>query len=111
MNELEGYSKVCKLSDLQEKLGKRFFVDDTDIALFKVDGKVFAVSNICPHQKAQLIYDGYVEDGIVNCPAHGWQFDLSTGNIPGSITGLSCYEVKIINTDVFVKVNKKELNW
>jgi nitrite reductase/ring-hydroxylating ferredoxin subunit len=111
MKELEGYSKICQLSDLKEKIGKRFFIDDIDIALFLADGVVFAVSNICPHQKTQLIYDGYVEDGIVNCPAHGWQFDLATGKIPGSTSGLSSYQVKVICDDVYVKVTKKELNW
>jgi NAD(P)H-dependent nitrite reductase small subunit len=111
MNELNGYSKICKLSDLKEKTGKRFIIDDVDIAVFKVDGAVFALSNICPHQKTQLIYDGFVEDGIITCPAHGWQFELTTGKIPGSTSGLSSYRVKVINDDVYVKVTKKELNW
>ena len=37
MKELEGFTRICKLSELKEKLGKRFFVDDIDIAVFKVD--------------------------------------------------------------------------
>ena len=111
MNELEGYSKICQLSDLKEKLGNRYFINDVDIAVFKVYGEVFALSNICPHQKTQLIYDGFVEDGIITCPAHGWQFDLATGKIPGSNSGLNSYPVKVINNDVYVKVTKKELNW
>jgi NAD(P)H-dependent nitrite reductase small subunit len=111
VKELEGYSNICKLSDLKEKTGKRFIIDDVDIAVFKVDGAVFALSNICPHQKTQLIYDGFVEDGIITCPAHGWQFELTTGKIPGSTSGLSSYRVKVINDDVYVKVTKKELNW
>lgn len=111
MNELDGYSKICLLSDLKEKIGRRFFVDDVDIAVFKIGGEVFAVSNICPHQKTQSIYDGYVEDGIITCPAHGWQFDLATGKTPGSTSGLNSYVVKVKNDDVFIKVTKKELNW
>jgi len=111
MNEFEGYSKICKLYDLKEKIGKRFFIDDVDIAVFKVDGAVFALSNICPHQKTQLIYDGFVENGIITCPAHGWQFELTTGKTPGATSGLNSYQVNVINNDVFVKVSKKELNW
>ena len=50
-----------------------------EIAVFKIDSKVFALSNICPHQHTALIYDGFVEDGCVVCPAHGWKFNLRTG--------------------------------
>jgi nitrite reductase/ring-hydroxylating ferredoxin subunit len=111
MKEFEGFSWICHYSDLKEKIGRRFFIDDVDIAVFKVDGAIFALSNICPHQKTQLIYDGFVEDGIITCPAHGWQFELATGKTPGLTSGLSSYQVKVINNDVYVKVSKKELNW
>ena len=37
------------------------------------------MSNICPHQQTRLIYDGFVEDEFVVCPAHGWKFNLGTG--------------------------------
>lgn len=108
---LEGFQKVCKISDLKEKIGKRFFVDDVDVAVFKVEGKIYALSNICLHQKAQVIYDGFIEDGKVTCPVHGWQFELATGKIPNAVSGLDSYNVKILNDDVFVKVFKKELKW
>ncbi|MFA7227614.1 MAG: Rieske 2Fe-2S domain-containing protein [Melioribacteraceae bacterium] len=111
MKEPNGFSKVCKYSDLKEKLGKRFIVDDVDVALFKVDGKVYALSNMCIHQKAAIIYDGFIEDGKVSCPAHGWQFDLATGRVPNAVKGLDPYEVKIIDDDVYVKVYPKRMRW
>ncbi|MFH1196738.1 MAG: nitrite reductase small subunit NirD [bacterium] len=108
---LEGFNKVCRTSELKEKTGKRFIIDDVDVAVFNVDGKVFALSNVCPHQKAALIYDGFIEDGKIICPVHGWAFDLTNGNLGEERHGLNSYEVKIINDDVFVKVTKKELKW
>ena len=111
MIEENDFQKVCKLSDLKEKIGQRFFIDDVDVALFKVENEVFAVSNMCLHQKAAIIYDGFVEDGFVTCPAHGWQFELKTGRVPSGIKGLDKYEVKIENDDVYVKVFKKILKW
>ena len=107
----EGFKKVCKVSDLKEKIGSRYFVDDEDVAVFKIDGEIFAVSNICPHQKAAIIYDGFVEDKLVTCPAHGWQFSLETGIIPSGVKGLSKYEVVIIDEYVYVKVFKKSFKW
>ena len=109
--DLEGFEKVCNIDMLEEKIGKKFFVDDIEIAVFKVDGNVYAVSNICPHQKVHLIYDGYVDGERVNCPIHGWQFNLKDGRLPGGGRGLSSYPVKIVNGDVYIKVVKKELQW
>jgi nitrite reductase/ring-hydroxylating ferredoxin subunit len=105
------FKKVCRLSDLKEKIGRRFFVDDVDVAVFKVGDEVFALSNMCLHQKAAIIYDGYIDEGFVICPAHGWQFELNTGKVPAGIKGLDKYEVKIVSDDVYVKVFKRELNW
>jgi len=110
-NLLEGYSKVCSYNELKEKVGKRFFVDDVEIALFKIDGNIFALSNICPHQKTHLMHEGFIEEGKVVCPVHGWKFDLSTGNLALGRKGLDSYDVKVVNNDVFVKVTKKEPKW
>ncbi|MBU1099774.1 MAG: nitrite reductase (NAD(P)H) small subunit [Bacteroidetes bacterium] len=105
------FQKVCKLSGLKEKEGRRFIVNEVDVAVFLVEGKVYALSNICPHQHAALMYDGFIEDGCVVCPAHGWEFNLETGIIPGGQRGINSYEVKIIDDDIYVKVFTKELNW
>jgi len=107
----DGYTKVCTFSELKEKQGKRFLVNDVDIAVFKVNEEVFAVSNTCPHQHTTIIYDGFVEDGCVVCPAHGWIFNLKTGKQPTGSRGLDTFPVKIINDEVFAIVNAKELKW
>ena len=107
----QGYKKVCKVSDLYESRGKRFLINDVDIAIFKINGEVFAVSNTCPHQHTQSIYDGFIEDGCVVCPAHGWMFNLKTGKQPTGARGLDSYLVNIIDDEVFVLVKPKELKW
>jgi len=107
----DGYKLLCKLSELKEKKGKRFMVNDIDIALFKIDGEVFAIGNVCPHQHTALLYDGFVENGCVVCPAHGWMFNLRTGKQPTGARGLDTYPVKIINDDVFALIKAKELKW
>jgi NAD(P)H-dependent nitrite reductase small subunit len=107
----EGFYRICKVSDLLEKKGKRFFANDTEIAVFKVDGEIYAVGNICPHQHSAVIYDGIVEEGYVVCPVHGWKFSLSTGKQPTGYSGLTSYQVVVANDEVYVKVLKKELKW
>ena len=107
----DGYIKVCKLSDLKKNQGKRFLINEKDIAVFMINEEVFAVSNTCPHQHTQSIYNGFVEDGCVVCPAHGWMFNLKTGKQPTGARGLDTFPVKIIKDEVFALVNPKELKW
>ncbi len=45
--------------------------------LLQIDGRV--VQRRCPHLKADLARFAHVEDGILTCTMHGWQFDLETG--------------------------------
>ncbi len=110
-NGTEGFFKVCRESDLKEKAGRRFIVNDVDIALFKVEGNIYALNNMCIHQKAAIIYDGFIEENLITCPAHGWQFDLKTGKVPGGVKGLDVYEVKIIDGNVYAKVYPKKFEW
>ena len=62
------FTKICSVHDIEEDSGKRFIINETEIAVIKSDGKIFALSNICPHQQTALIYDGIIEDGCVVCP-------------------------------------------
>lgn len=107
----EEYKEVCLLSDLRESEGKKFFINDTEIALFKIDNEVFALSNRCPHQQSAMIYDGFIEEGCVVCPVHGWMFNLKTGRLPTGQKGLTSYAVRVENDKVFVKVDKQEWKW
>lgn len=107
----ETYTKICSLSDLKENQGRRFLINDVELAVFKVNNEVFVLNNICPHQHTALIYDGFIEDGCVVCPAHGWMFNLKTGRQPTGARGLDTYQVKIINDEVYAIVKAKELKW
>ena len=53
-------------------------VEDTQIAVFNVDGDFFAIEDLCSHDLACLT-EGDVEGGEVVCPIHGARFDLRTG--------------------------------
>ncbi|MBK7630820.1 MAG: nitrite reductase (NAD(P)H) small subunit [Ignavibacteriales bacterium] len=107
----DGYTRVCTVSELTENKGKRFLVNDVDIAVFNVNGEVFILNNNCPHQHTSVIYDGFIESDCVVCPAHGWMFNLKTGKQPTGAIGLDSYPVKIINDVVYAIIKAKELKW
>ncbi|HRP92776.1 MAG: nitrite reductase (NAD(P)H) small subunit [Ignavibacteriaceae bacterium] len=107
----DGYTRVCTATELKENQGKRFLINDVDVAVFKVNEEIFILSNICPHQHTANIYDGFLEDGCVVCPAHGWMFNLKTGKQPTGASGLDTYPIKIIDDEVFALVKPKQLKW
>jgi len=109
--ESDGFNFLCSIDDLQESIGRKFIVNDIEIAVFKINWKVFVLSNICPHQQTHLIYDGFIEDEFVVCPAHGWKFNLQTGKKDSGSNGLPVYPVEIVENKVYVKVLPKELRW
>jgi nitrite reductase/ring-hydroxylating ferredoxin subunit len=109
--EGDGFKYLCSIEELKENIGRRFLVNDVEIAVFKIKNEVFAVSNICPHQQTHLIYDGFIEDEYVVCPAHGWKFNIRTGKKPAGSNGLDLYPIKIEENKIFIKVNPKKINW
>ncbi|MBI2476566.1 Rieske 2Fe-2S domain-containing protein [Candidatus Uhrbacteria bacterium] len=61
--------------------GRRFDINGIDIAAFLHQDRVFAISNVCPHQGGPLC-DGAIVDGYVVCPWHGYQFSTKNGTAP-----------------------------
>lgn len=51
------------------------------IAVFRDGDRVFALSNVCPHQNGPL-GEGRIIDGCVTCPWHGWQYRPNDGISP-----------------------------
>jgi len=43
----------------------------------ELDG--YVMERYCPHRRADLSIFGTVDDGVLTCALHGWQFDLETG--------------------------------
>lgn len=53
-------------------------VQEKSIALFNVDGTIYAIDDSCPHAGSSLA-SGKLDGRTVQCPAHGLRFDLATG--------------------------------
>lgn len=52
--------------------------DGTEVALFNVAGKFYAIENFCPH-KGYPLADSKLRGTVVECEFHGWQFDVTNG--------------------------------
>ena len=75
-----------------------------DIALYKVEGTIYATDNICTHGHARLC-DGFLDGYEIECPLHQGKFDVRDGRGTCSpITeNLRSYPVKIEGGRVFLQ--------
>ena len=97
------YIKVCKLAEIPEDAGKLVEADGSEIALFRNQGEVYAVHNICPHAGGPLS-EGGIREGQVICPWHGWEFNLRTGACAfNPVIKVPVFKVKVEDDDVWVK--------
>lgn len=75
------------------------------ILLARVNGQVYAVSNLCPHAGCQF-QSGILSGYIVMCPCHGWKFDLRNGQYQDNpITKLTSYQCKVENGKILININ------
>lgn len=103
-NFMAGFRNVCKLTDLVEGLGRTVYVNERPIALFLIEGKVFAIDDTCPHMGASLA-SGFVDAGTVTCPWHFWRFRVCDGKwADNPRLGVGCHQVRIDGEDVAVQV-------
>lgn len=87
--------RVCRSVDVTARRGFRVNLDiEFDLALFRVNGVVHCVTNICPHKREAAIFDGFIDDGTVTCPMHAWRFDICTGKNVGVGGGLTTYPAR-----------------
>jgi nitrite reductase (NADH) small subunit len=101
---MPGFVKMATLDELPPGSAREVEYEGRIYALFNVDGVVWAIDGICPHQGGPLA-EGALEGTTVTCPWHGWQFDVRTGKTPlGPKIKQPVYPVKIEGRDVFVEV-------
>ncbi|WP_217544830.1 non-heme iron oxygenase ferredoxin subunit [Streptomyces sp. GbtcB6] len=76
------------------------------VAVFDIDGELYAVSDTCTHGESSLS-EGYVEpDGRVECVAHMAEFSVKTGEaltLPAT-DDLQTYAVKVEDGMILVAV-------
>ena len=98
------FERVCGLEELVVDEPRRVVVGDQEIALVRDrEGAVFALGDRCTHGDISLS-EGFVEDGTLECWAHGSRFSLRTGepeNLP-AFEPVPVYAVRIEGDEVLV---------
>ena len=82
--------------------------EDKSLALFNVDGQLFAIDDSCPHQGSSLC-GGRLEGRVIQCLAHGLRFDLNNGYLLNSRqVKVTNYPVEIIDGQAFIVIASEE---
>jgi nitrite reductase/ring-hydroxylating ferredoxin subunit/DMSO/TMAO reductase YedYZ heme-binding membrane subunit len=93
---------VCNVDDIPNHRARIFSLSGERVAVFKYDGKVSAISNVCQHQNGPL-GEGEIIDGCVTCPWHGYQYLPASGAAPAPFTEkVPTFQVKVVGHRVYV---------
>ena len=102
-----GWARAASRSELTpgEVLGVE--VAGHSIALYDVDGSIFATDNICTHAYARLS-DGWLDGELIECPLHAARFDVRTGKVldPPATVDLKTYPVRVVDDEIQVRLDR-----
>lgn len=78
-----------------------------DLCLVHFEGKFCALDNKCPHQGGPL-GEGSIENGLLRCPWHGWDYHPCSGKAPGYDDGVDTYKTEVREGAVYVEMEVEE---
>ena len=80
------------------ELGRRW------VAVFNVDGKYYAIADICPHDDGPLA-EGELQGCVIECPRHGATFDITSGKVLSApaLVDVPSYEVRVEGDSIQIK--------
>ena len=101
---MPAFVKVAGVSDVPPGTVKEVEANGKLIALANVEGQFYALDNVCLHQGGP-VGQGVLEGHQVECPWHGWQYDVKSGQcVFNPVAQLATYEVKVDGGDVLVAI-------
>jgi thiamine pyrophosphate-dependent acetolactate synthase large subunit-like protein/nitrite reductase/ring-hydroxylating ferredoxin subunit len=109
-----GESKTIWLKVLEHgKLGEGRVAPVTcghqTVCVTHFNGEYGALDNRCPHQGGPL-GEGSIENGLLRCPWHGWDYDPLTGKAPGFEDGVKTFPVEVRDDGVYVAFDEQEIH-
>lgn len=98
-----GFVEVGTIEEIPEYRAKIVTISGERVAVFKYEGKISAVSNVCQHQNGPL-GEGKIIDGCITCPWHGFQYLPESGASPPPFAEeIPTFDVKLIGDLILVK--------
>lgn len=97
--------RIAACRDVPEGRGVVVEVEGKRLALFRYRERFFVLDETCPHRGGPL-HEGRIEEGVVACPWHLWQFDLETGLSPvNPRSRVKSYKTRVAGGEVYVDLD------
>ena len=102
---MSDFIKVATVDEIPVNESKLVEVDDVRVALFNLDGKIYAIEDICTHDGGPLVEGEIVNGCQVICPRHGARFDIRTGKALSfpAFEPTNTYAVRVEGQDVWIE--------
>ncbi|MEO1051581.1 MAG: thiamine pyrophosphate-dependent enzyme [Bacteroidota bacterium] len=107
-DNLDWHKVLDDPNDLPEGRVASVTAGTTGVCLTHFKGKFSGLDNKCPHQGGPL-GEGSIENGLLRCPWHGWDFDPHTGQSPGGHDdSIVTFPIDVRDDGVYVGVPKED---
>jgi nitrite reductase/ring-hydroxylating ferredoxin subunit len=101
---MEDFVRVASLDELPPGRIRPIRVGNEEVALYNVDGRIFATRDQCTHQSFPLS-QGELRGPVVTCALHQWRYDVTTGcNLENPSIHVRRYEARIEGRDILVRL-------
>jgi nitrite reductase/ring-hydroxylating ferredoxin subunit len=97
----EPAAPLCAVKDLKDGLPFGVVRDGRKLVVCKQGDAVTVLDGICPHRGAPL-EGGFLHDGLLTCPWHGWSFDCATGKFVGGDQSLRVHPSEVRDGKVYL---------
>ena len=100
------FVKVAEEAEIHEGEPRGFEVEGTPVLLCRVEGKLYAMEDLCTHDDGPL-GEGELVGYEIECPRHGARFDVRTGAVcrMPAVAPVSAFAVKVENGHVLVELD------
>ena len=95
------WRKVLQADELPEGRVKSAACGHLTLCMTHYQGQFGALDSKCPHQGGPL-GEGSIENGLLRCPWHGWDYDPLSGKAPGFDDGVDTFPVEVRDDGVYV---------
>jgi 3-phenylpropionate/trans-cinnamate dioxygenase ferredoxin subunit len=102
MNE---FVKVATVDEIPQNGSLLVQVDGYEVALFNLDGEIYAIENVCTHDGGPLVEGTIINGCEVMCPRHGARFDIRTGEALSfpAFEPTTSYAVRVEGNEVWIE--------
>lgn len=102
----EQFIPVAQAADLRPGTCLAVELPEFGVALFNIEGEIYALDNTCPHAGGPL-GEGCLDGDIIACPWHGWKFNIRSGEClknPSPSWRVPRFETRVVDGVIHVRL-------